>query len=470
MGRSLARRLVALLLAVLALGGAAGCSEKDRSVSKPPAKHDAANGTNGQGAPGSSDGAGSTSTGTGRSDASAGGGAPTGPGLPGGSGAPAPGRSSETTARAGRAAGPERPRGWRTIAGSPLSGRHSHSAVWTGREMIVWGGAWRAGNAAIYLDDGAAYDPATNRWRRLPPSPLASRADHVAAWTGREMLVWGGNPGTETAYGANEFVDGAAYDPARNRWRPMADFPLGPRYGARAVWTGKLLVVWGGARAEDGEDPPRRSDGAAYDPATNRWTVLPPSPLPGRVGALAAPTARGVLFSWGIAQGRKAAPESAFYDPSTRRWSAATPAPPTDTGWCLDLSGCVGVDAGDRVLFAGEGLTYAPATGQWAGLPPNPFADPLRDGKAVVWTGQRALLWGGGTYEGESDSYPSKVTGEPGAAYDPLSRRWEPLLPGPLAPRARGRAVWTGEEMLAWGGESAQDKRVQYADGAAYRP
>jgi len=192
-------------------------------------------------------------------------------------------------------AGPARPKGWRKLAGGPLRSRHGASAVWTGREMFVWGGAWRAGNASIWLDDGAAYDPAGDKWRRLPTSPLAPRSEAVTAWTGKEVLVWGGQThGSLTAFG-DEFSDGALYDPARDTWRPMAAWPLAPRYGARAVWTGTRFVVWGGASAEAGEDPPPLADGAAYDPSSNHWAKMSPGPLGGRIGPLGAARAGAAL-------------------------------------------------------------------------------------------------------------------------------------------------------------------------------
>lgn len=414
-----------------------------------------------QGAPGGGESSPADDT---QSTETSAGGAGQGGGVEGGQG---PGGQGDGSGAAPRGRQP----GWRPIAPAPIRGRHAHSAVWTGEEMIVWGGAWRAGNAPIYLDDGAAYDPAADRWRRLPPARLAPRADHLAAWTGTEMLIWGGHPGTETPFGDNEFVDGAAYDPAADRWRPLAAYPLGPRYGGRAVWTGRLLVVWGGARAQEGEDPPALSDGAAYDPVADRWTRLPASPLAGRKVPLAAPTRNGVLLSWGFGSGNRAVGDSAVYDPASQKWTPAAPAPPTESAWCFDLAGCVGVDTGRRVVFAGEGLAYDPEADRWSRIAESPFANPFLDGKAVAWTGERVVVWGGGTYEGEVDSYPATVAADPaGLAYDPRADRWEPVGDAPIAPRARARGVWTGAEVIVWGGESTYLHRVQYADGAAWAP
>src|SRR5207237_7802454 len=133
----------------------------------------------------------------------AGGGAAGGGGSGGGAGGTGPIVGSPTDP----GAGPARPKGWRRLPAAPLRSRHGASAVWTGREMIVWGGAWRAGNASIWLDDGAAYDPAGDRWRRLASSPLAPRSEAVIAWTGKEVLVWGGQkPGSLSGFGS-EFDD-----------------------------------------------------------------------------------------------------------------------------------------------------------------------------------------------------------------------------------------------------------------------
>src|SRR5438046_218202 len=63
--------------------------------------------------------------------------------------------------------------------------RSSHSAIWTGSEMIVWGG----GSAS-----GGRYDPTTDTW--TSPSVPGGRDGHSAVWTGSEMIVWGGSEGT----------------------------------------------------------------------------------------------------------------------------------------------------------------------------------------------------------------------------------------------------------------------------------
>jgi hypothetical protein len=66
-----------------------------------------------------------------------------------------------------------------------------HTAVWTGSKMIVWGGA--SPGSGYPLNTGGIYDPSTNNWSAttLANAP-AARVTHTAIWTGDKMVVWGG--------------------------------------------------------------------------------------------------------------------------------------------------------------------------------------------------------------------------------------------------------------------------------------
>jgi hypothetical protein len=69
-----------------------------------------------------------------------------------------------------------------TNAPSP---REGHTAVWTGSEMIIWGGSG--------LNTGGSYNPATDSWTSTSTTDAPSeRSFHTAIWTGTEMIVWGG--------------------------------------------------------------------------------------------------------------------------------------------------------------------------------------------------------------------------------------------------------------------------------------
>src|SRR2546430_964543 len=69
---------------------------------------------------------------------------------------------------------------WEMRATSP-GPRELHTAVWSGTEMLVWGG----GTAGIFLNNGGRYNPATDTWRSITLSNAPSgRWVHGAAWTG----------------------------------------------------------------------------------------------------------------------------------------------------------------------------------------------------------------------------------------------------------------------------------------------
>jgi Kelch motif/Galactose oxidase, central domain len=227
--------------------------------------------------------------------------------------------------------------------------------VWTGRELIGWGG----GCCGDAFSDGVAYNPASNRWRALPRSPLAGSQHPVGAWTGRELVIFVGGLDPDGKRWPARLARAAAYNPTTDTWRRIAPLPA-PRGSASAVWDGREILVVGGTGAE--------STGLAYDPATNRWRQLPRLEPSGRTGAAVVWTGRRLLI-WG---GQRA----------------------------------------DGELTA-HGLAYDPSTNRSAALPRAPLRGRLNP--TAVWTGRELLVWGGGTgrppYRGFAD----------GAAFSPTT-------------------------------------------------
>ena len=59
--------------------------------------------------------------------------------------------------------------------------------------MIVWGGY----DSGDYLNTGGRYNPSTDSWTATSTTNApAARYYHTAVWTGSEMIVWGGYDGT----------------------------------------------------------------------------------------------------------------------------------------------------------------------------------------------------------------------------------------------------------------------------------
>jgi hypothetical protein len=205
---------------------------------------------------------------------------------------------------------------WMQIAPFPLAPRSAQAAVFTGHEVIVWGGRSDAAGAVApaagpsspryTLGDGAAYDVGTDRWRVLPRPPIAGRYDAVAVWTGTEMLVVGGRRDHAEPQGGIGFLpNGAAYDPAHRSWRRLPAAPVCPMFGA---WTGTQLVVGGSCADIAGARPVF----AAYDPVHDTWSTFPVF-----ASATQLVAARGRLYAWSSATGR-----SAVFEPGPRRWRA----------------------------------------------------------------------------------------------------------------------------------------------------
>src|SRR4051794_34478763 len=95
-----------------------------------------------------------------------------------------------------------------------------------GRIAVIGAGLLAiAGTAVLAVTSAAAEPPGwTSSITRLPAAPLSARRDVAAVWTGSEMLVWGGFAGNQAA--ETYYADGAGYDPGKNRWRTLPAAPL----------------------------------------------------------------------------------------------------------------------------------------------------------------------------------------------------------------------------------------------------
>jgi N-acetylneuraminic acid mutarotase len=337
---------------------------------------------------------------------------------------------------------------WKAMADAGIAGRSEPSVVWTRKAMIVWGGAGDAG----VLGDGASYDLASDRWMPLAPAPLSARRGQSAVWTGTKMVVWGGQGPRAGCEGLCALGDGAAYDPNTNAWTPLAPAPIEPRHGHTAVFLQNRMVVWGGAALGGSA----LGDGAAYDPVADTWAALAVPPLAPRLGHRAVATTDRMLV-WGgsseAAEGGRYFADGAVYSPATNGWSAMA-APPA---WLEPRDNTAGVWTGQQLLvwggygrsdtctpcFYGDGAAYDLTSDSWASVAASPLRG--RGAHRAVWTGREMLVWGG---------FDSAVQGD-GALYNPFDDAWVRMAPGPLAARQHHAMVWTGSQLIVWGGAGA---------------
>ncbi|MGZ4302510.1 MAG: hypothetical protein ACXVE0_12975 [Gaiellaceae bacterium] len=374
----------------------------------------------------------------------------------------APGQAVEPTAPRGLTATPPLAGTWRRLPGAPIAAHWAVSA-WTGRQMLIFGRAQPTPPWSV--DAAAAYDPATDTWRRLAPFPGPTgnyEGRYWAIWTGKEMVVFGP-------------FDFQAFNPLTNHWRRLPNNAAPP--GGIVVWTGRELIGWGGGCCSDAS-----SEGAAYNPVTNTRRKLARSPLAPEQWPIGAWTGRElVLFVSGIRPtttkpwpARLA--RAAAYNPVTDTWRRIAPLPARRTNanavWdgreVLIVGGTGAPRGGNPPAPAAVGFAYNPVTNRWRRLAPMKSG---RSGAAAVWTGKRLLIWGGTT---SSLAGFKLVTPSQGLAYDPNANRWSPLPWAPLLGRLDPTAVWTGHAMIVWGGQRPATPVGTgdrfFADGAAFRP
>jgi len=301
--------------------------------------------------------------------------------------------------------------GIETLDSGPLSPRGDAAVVWTGREVVVWGGDLEASNMGVpgpdqAFADGAAYDPATRRWRTIAPSLLPATSDppagvwadgEVVFFRGREAAAWDPErdqwrslpaperPVTGAVWTGRELItlpDFAALDPSTREWRSL---PVPPVQLSSEVarWAGQELLVVG--QSEPAAVPAGDARGMSYDPAADRWRELPPSGV----------DAQAIDADW---NGRELVVvnydmTAAAYDPAANRWRSLPAVPARFYEWYPRV---VSAGAQTAVLMA-QSLVVLDDNDHWTPLPygelPVAF-QPVRPQRPIHADGGLVYLFG----------------------------------------------------------------------------
>lgn len=368
--------------------------------------------------------------------------------------------------------------------GRLLTGRTNHTAVWTGSKMIVFGGFTKS---TVYVQPGQfsgdfstpndviSYDPAADQWSSIK-TVGTSISGHSAVWTGSEMIVWGGVT-TDPTNIVNVTNSGTRYNPSTTIWSGIsATHAPSPRQGHTAIWaqpvsgqTGtSVMIVWGGT-----SDPSILNslsynlsnilnNGGLYDPAHDTWSTLQTANAP-TVTSYASVWTGQVMIIWGgVAQSNNSVIDvntGARYNPASNVWSTMS-----TTNAPIARYSPVAVWTGSRMIIfggarfgqnngpsipLGDGAAYDPATDTWTSIAdfPNFTAGSnnidFNGFQKGFWTGSELLVWMNSKYEGR---------------YDPTTNTWRtPALtesPNWVGLNISSTTLWDGTEMINWGGWS----------------
>jgi N-acetylneuraminic acid mutarotase len=322
-----------------------------------------------------------------------------------------------------------------STANAPTA-RAGHTAVWTGSEMIVWGGQ-------PYINTGSRYNPAIDNWTATSTTNAPTARDaHTAVWTGTEMIVWGGwNQGGTT------LNTGGRYNPATDSWTATSTTKApDPRGIHTAVWTGSEMIVWGGTVYSDSQ---YFDTGGKYNPSTDSWTAT---------STVSAPTARyfhtavwtgSEMIVWAGAYFETNLNTGGRYNPSADSWVATNTANAPSaryvhtavwTGnemvvWGGSSNNINVLNTGGLYNLSTDSCTATSTTNAPSG----------RYAPAAVWTGSEMIVWGGS----DSNFLPLNT----GGRYNPGTDSWTATSATDVpAARENHTAVWTGHEMIIWGG------------------
>ena len=315
--------------------------------------------------------------------------------------------------------------------------RWGHTAVWTGSEMIVWGGY-----GTDYLNTGGRYNPATDSWTSTSNTDVpTARWRHTAAWTGSEMIIWGGYGGNE------EFLnDGGRYNPTHDTWTATstANAPTA-RISPTAVWSGSEMIIWGG----NFNGGPFNT-GGRYNPNTDSWAATSTTNAAQARWYHIAIWTGSEMVVWGGTNGTNYLHTGGRYNPNTDSWTATS-----TVNVPLGRIAHTAIWTGSETIIWGgvdetfndtnTGGRYDPGTDSWIANSIANAPSP-RDSHTAVWTGSEMMVWGG--------NYCCPATDfNNGGRYDTSTDEWTATSTAD-APHGRDShtAVWTGDEMIVWGG------------------
>lgn len=330
-----------------------------------------------------------------------------------------------------------------TATSTPPERKDNATAVWTGYEMIVWGGGNPAASKYI-TNTGERYNPTTDTWTPTSMSNAPpERYLHVAVWTGTEMIIWGGT--SKVGATITPLNSGGIYNPSTDSWRSMSTTgapTMRQNSKPAVVWTGTEMIVYGQGTTSTFE-------GAKYNPSSNTWNPINTTGGPG-----VSPTQGSAPVAWtGSEMFVIGSFNAGKYNLSTDTWERINI--PSNSRSLIPYAPAATIWTGTEILMWGSmetssptnnGVRYNPSANTWTAMS-TANAPSSRTTVSPVWTGSEMIVWGGGQVNSYGTYYNT------GGRYNPSTNTWvATLTTGAPDGRRNPLAVWTGCEMIVFGG------------------
>lgn len=215
--------------------------------------------------------------------------------------------------------------------------RLNHAACALNGMLYVFGGSADGGSTP--LGDLLRYDPATDKWVTLQSGPPARSAGWMVE-SGGYLYVGGGN-GVRVNTGNPPTVDLWRYNPTTNTWAQLTAPAASTAYGVAGAIGGKIYCLQG---------TQRQANIDIYDIATDKWSVgsLSINSVCWSSGAVVS----GLLYTMGGVDGGNGSgtyKKMQEYDPATDKWRVLPDFPVTRySHWACELNGSMYVYGGEN--------------------------------------------------------------------------------------------------------------------------